>query len=130
MPHSTFQYGFEWKAVSVTAELLSRLCGSETVLIFQQKWLLLLNEDGDFQLLTQAPTAETWPDTKKQLQAQGQAFIFIDPFDAPEYTWLEWFKIERQTMEQLLGTTFTEQDFISNRGGAHQPYPETWHVMF
>jgi hypothetical protein len=57
-------------------------------------------------------------------------FLFYDPFDAPEYTWLEWQGIARPIMERLLGQAFVETDFFSLKDGRQQPYPETWGVMF
>ena len=47
-----------------------------------------------------------------------------------EYTWLEWANVPRAVWERHLGQPFDAGDFISFRGGEHQPYPETWDVMF
>jgi hypothetical protein len=73
----------------------------------------------------------------EKLRAGGQPYIFLDPFDAPEYTWLEWSNVRRSTMERLMGGPFVESDFVRMVGWRGAPaldppntFPETWGVMF
>ncbi len=71
-------------------------------------------------------------ETKKDFRAVGRRYIFFDPFDAPEYTWMEWHGITRQMMEARMGSSFEESDFVPVHGPplAEKGFPESWDVMF
>ena len=65
---------------------------------------------------------------RETLAQSGRGWIFYDPFDAPEYAWLEWRNVPRAALERLLGKTLNEADFThANKRIEH---PISWRVMF
>jgi hypothetical protein len=124
MPHSTFAYPFEWKVCEWAGSLSQARTGT------LRRILLTLTPDAAGNRFTlDLPTGDI-QQAKERLKRAGTRFLFFDPFDAPEYTWLEWLHISREAMEQLLGQEFVAADFINPTEGKQQPYPETWGVMF
>lgn len=124
MPHSTFAYPFEWKIGEWAGSLSHVRAG------MLRRFLLTSVSDAAGSHVTLDFPAQDVQHTKEQLKRAETPFLFFDPFDAPEYTWLEWFRVTRPAMERLLGQQFADADFTSLKDGRHQPYPETWGVMF
>lgn len=124
MPHSTFAYPFEWK-VGAWAGSLSQMRTGKL-----RSFLLTLVSDAAGNHFTLDFPAQDAQHEKEQLQGANTPFLLFDPFDASEYTWLEWSRVSRPAMERLLVQQFVDADFTSLKDGSQQPYPETWGVMF
>jgi hypothetical protein len=131
MPHTTCEYGFEWKILAVVQEMILSRTGSLS------ECLIVLDGGGEVNSLFQIAPSEGWSSAKKSLLAEGRPYIFFDPFDAPDYAWLDWSGVDRPTMERLVGRPFEESDFVPvrrlRRAGQLDPpksYPESWGVMF
>jgi hypothetical protein len=54
--------------------------------------------------------------------------MYFDPFDWPEYAWLEWKQVPRATLEQMLGEPWMKAFGTSTAGP--KELPESWSVMF
>jgi hypothetical protein len=65
---------------------------------------------------------------KDRITQQHSSWMFFDPFDWPEYTWLEWHQVPRTTLEQMLGEPWRKAFDAS--AGSLKELPETWSVMF
>lgn len=124
MPHSTFAYPFEWKVGAWAGALSQAHMGT------LRPFLLTLVSDTAGYPFTLDFQAEAVQQARERYTPIDTPFLFFDPLDAPEYTWLEWSGFPRATMEQLIGQAFDDVDFISLKDGRQQPYPETWSVMF
>ena len=131
MPHTTFDYGFERKILAAVQELIHSRTGS------LDTCLVVLDGDGDVKSLVHEPPPEGWSFAKNKLRSEGRPYIFLDPFDAPDHTWLDWFGVHRSTIERLVGKPFEESDFVPLRRLRRAPrldppksYPESRGVMF
>jgi hypothetical protein len=125
VPHSTIAFPFEGKVFEWLDGLCTRLRPGPP-----QTYLILLDDDGGVQSLSFERPAEHWAAEKDRLRTQDRPFVFFDPFDYPEYAWVEWHRVSRATMERLLGAPFEQQDFVSARDGTTREYPESWGVMY
>lgn len=129
MPRSTFAYWFEMKVQGVGAALADRHRDQAPSDDPTQPWLFVLGDDGEPRYV---PLGDTWRETKEQMVGQGRPFLLFHPFDAPEYTWVEWHGIDRDQMERLMGEPFAAEDFrhLSGEDAEPIPFPDTWSVMF
>jgi hypothetical protein len=121
MPHSTQEYAFEFRVLDLVGGLCIRLAGEA------RRMLLCFDRDGA--LLKAAIGADAAPD------AALDVWLLYDPFDAPEYTYVEWHGVSRQTMERLMGAAFVAADFEATgprrpRRRTLQDFPSDWGVMF
>jgi hypothetical protein len=125
MPRSTIAYPFEYKVFDWLNRLSSWARPGEP-----QTFLLALTHQGEvIRLLFECPTAG-WHEELEVLKQRNQPFIFFDPFDYPEYAYFQWFKIDKVTMERLMGAAFQESDFAGGGRKEDTGYPETWGVMY
>ena len=131
MPHTTCRFPFEGKILSTLRGLLQPLeglAGSAATL------LLVLNPDGSIEIWIY-PKADQSDVRLRELETLKASFIFYDPFERPEYEFLKWVNVGRDTMEMLIGEAFSADDF-DDPIGLHGPkgdsvaYPKTWSVMF
>ncbi|MBS0195108.1 MAG: hypothetical protein JSR34_12805 [Proteobacteria bacterium] len=67
------------------------------------------------------------------------AYLLYDPFEPDEHTFLRWRRIERATMEALIGSVFEDADFHAVALPHVKPprigcpllqFPDSWDVMF
>ena len=139
MPHTTFRYGFESRVLGAMGRLVQpwvSLTGNSPTC------LLIIDGDGSVTVKfspRQVKSRESL-DQKARLAETAAAYLFYDPFDVPEYEWLEWSNIDRGTMEALIGEQFVPGDFTpvryapgSSAGATSEEsteYPRTWGVMF
>ncbi len=131
MPHVTQAYPFEGKVLEFAGKLTAMLTGDS------HTFLIVFQEDGTAQTVTFEQPSPSWHDVTQELTNAGKPYLFYDPFEA-EYTWLIWQRIERATMERLIGRPFVESDFVahpaaSSRAPSLAPahtYPVSWGVMF
>lgn len=132
MPHATYAYPFEFKVFGFAGEFSQRLSGCE------RSFLLIFNENGAARSLYFEHAENSWHELTRKLEGSGISFLFYDPFEAPEFYWLSWHKVERATMERLLGEAFEERDFMHGMPYSITPpdpttaidFPTTWGVMF
>lgn len=132
MPHATYAYPFEFKIFGFADELSQRLSGGE------RSFLLIFDENGAARSLYFEHGESSWHDLTRKLESAEVSFLFYDPFEAPEFYWLSWNKVDRPTMERLIGEAFMETDFmVGDPFSPRQPdtissidYPMTWGVMF
>ena len=134
MPRTTYAYPFEWKVLNFAGDQSSRLTAREN----PQGFLMQFDEPGSVNRMEFGCPDEGWHVLKQACIDTGSAFLLFDPFDAPEYTWLEWQGIQRATMERLLGEAFEAPDF--KKADVSTPaapdlkpagaFPDSWSVMF
>ena len=65
---------------------------------------------------------------KERITREHTSWMFFDPFDWPEYAWLEWHQVPRATLEQMLGEPWLKALDASVDGP--KELPESWSVMF
>jgi hypothetical protein len=126
MPRTTVSYVFEWK-IHAWAQ---RLRGGDG-------FVALLGAAGDIVRVVEGDHASFGNRCVSHAIMEdvtgGQArWIFYDPFDAPEYAWLQWKGVPRATWEELLGASFVAEDF-QGFGRVHDAvgeFPIAWGVMF
>lgn len=131
MPRTTHAYPFEEDVFNSAAELSLRLTGEK-----YRSFLIHFDVVGAVQAIQFASTELHLSPMRDQLAASDAAYLFYDPFDVPEYAWLEWKDISREVMERFLGSTFEAKDFLKYGPNAPGPdleppgvFPETWGVM-
>jgi hypothetical protein len=118
-------------------ELAGELAGRFAAPGCEGTFLITLCADGSVASLTFVPPSIGWHRQIEELNAAGTPYLFYDPFDAPEYTWIGWSQIEQSAMERMMRQSFGPEDFIvfpaatSRAGELPQPeFPSTWGVMF
>jgi hypothetical protein len=132
MPRSTQAYPFEAKVFSPLEQIADRF-GSPRA---KHTFGLTLGPAGGVSSLTFDPPADGWFTRLDLLASQHTPFVFFDPFDAPEYTFIRWANIEQATMERLLGLRFEAGDFTPWHASPPRQLPvpgqlpATWDVMF
>lgn len=125
MPHSTFDYLFEMKVMSFAGKFSYKISSDN------KTFLMTFDSNGSISKIVFEKPEPSWFDYLKQLKEQDVSYLFYDPFDAPEYTWVEWNNIEQQAMDRLIGEKFEDKDFISIiKNQSKQSYSSTWSVMF
>ena len=132
MPHSTYGYPFEEKVFGYASQLSERLTGRELT------FLMTLDFEGVIRALQFEPPKSSWHELTDRLTKADEAYLFYDPFDAPEYTWISWLSIKRSTMERLIGSPFDEIDFGKHSHAVSaapelapaNEFPVSWGVMF
>jgi hypothetical protein len=131
VPHRTCRFHFEGKILSTLRRLLQPLdglAGSAASL------LLVLNPDSSIEIVIYPKAGQ--PDARlRELETLEASFIFYDPFERPDYEFLKWANVGRDTMEMLMGDAFSADDFDGQVGfygpvGDSMAYPKTWGVMF
>ena len=129
MPHSTHNYLFESKILKCADELSQILTGGN------RSFIIECNEDGVAQKILFSTSTNSLHSYLEALNRVKTPYIFYDPFDAPEYTWMCWSGIARSTMERLIGSAFEKSDFIPQNRALHElkaeaTFPVCWDVMF
>jgi hypothetical protein len=124
MPHSTSRYRFEWKVLDWASRLSTALTGHP-----HYPFLVLFTPDGQLRQIHLGDAPERHDDAVWQrLRAAAPAWLAYDPFEGPEYTYLQWQDVPKATFERLLGATFTTEDLTAADQGIE--FPATWGVMF
>ena len=133
MPRVTQAYPFEWKVLGFASSLSSRLASGGG----DRSFLMELDSDGAVRTLQFECPEDSWHALKESLDRADTPYLFYDPFDVPEYTWLSWRRIDRPTMERLMGECFEDADFQKHSHATSRApnlnsneYPESWEVMF
>ena len=134
MPHITQAYAFESKILGFACRLSVYLAGGQK----GHSFVMVLNAEGAVQTLHFECPADSWHHLTDRMDRDGTPYIFYDPFDAPEYTWISWRQISRSTMERLIGERFQGSDFIKAPNPTIQApelkppgeFPICWGVMF
>src|SRR5437868_2341965 len=65
---------------------------------------------------------------KDRITQKHASWMFFDPFDWPEYAWLEWHQVPRATLEQMLDEPWRKA--FGSSSESLKDLPETWSVMF
>jgi hypothetical protein len=65
---------------------------------------------------------------KERITQQHSSWMFYDPFEWPEYAWLQWNQVPRAALEQMLGEPWRKAFGASAE--SLKELPETWSVMF
>ncbi len=132
----TQAYPFEWKVLGFAQDLSARLAGEG-----DHTFLMILTGRGVVRSLQFGPSEGHWHQLTAELDRAGpggDAYLVYDPFEGPEYTWLSWRRIERPTMERLIGGAFENADFVKAQPAPWDApdleppgaYPASWGVMF
>lgn len=126
MPHTTFSYPFEWKVHAWAQRLRG---GDGFVAVLGEGGDIIRTVEGD----DASPGGRCVSHALKEEATRGEArWISYDPFDAPEYAWLQWQGVPRATWERLLGERFVAGDLVGfgRARGLLDEFPADWGVMF
>jgi hypothetical protein len=134
MPRATYSYPFEAMVYAFTCDLAERLVASGG----QATFLLMFNNEGRIIPVNCTPPTMGWHEQCKTLQSTGTPYIFYDPFDAPEHTWLSWFNVSQTMMERIIKQNFASEHFVRSSHPARpcsgelqgSGFPQSWGVMF
>ena len=133
MPRTTFAYGFESKV----GEFAHKICARFAPDKYLHTFLLILDKNGGEPALIFRDDSPEWEKIVKKARNEDFPHIFYEPLDdGKEYIWLGWHEIDRAAMESLIGQPFEEKDFLPLYGhraqplDSHEPFPESWGVMF
>lgn len=121
MPHTTSNYPFEFRIFEWADALAKRLAGDH------KRFCLLLDEGGS--------TLRLVFDDAKSPDGAAAAWVLYDPFDHPEYAYMQWQNVSAATFERFLGSPFLPQEFVpmgrDDRGSElGEGFPTSWSVMF
>ena len=126
MPHTTRGYRFEDAILEWVVKLAPPALGDfPTVLIFvadQRIERIYAWRRGAFD------HAE-----KDRLADPSRSWLFYDPFEPLEYWWLSWNKIDRPTMEGLIGSPLSIERSpfaVPSERPMLTEFPAGWGVMF
>jgi len=133
MPHSTQGYLFECKILGFALGLSEKLTSERR----PKSFVLVFDDSGAARHIQFDCPQGGWPVLVDQLVAAKTPYLFYDPFEPDEYTWLAWGGVEKSTMERLIGESFEQADFekmkfATPRAQTLEPaeYPISWSVMF
>jgi len=128
MLRSTYKYPFEWKVFDWAMRFSDKMTGEN------RGFFIEFGRGGDvIAVIFSITTRQSIAPQKNTLTEKADAWLFYDPFDAPEYAYIEWKNITRETMERILGETFAEEDFMPILYRSQEEckeWPSTWQVMF
>lgn len=123
MPRSTVKYEFEFKVLEWASNFSFRLTDENV------EFLILFDSDG-------AIRGVLFSETSKRFRSESTNSInksfFYDPFDAPEYTFIQWENLNRKILERIVGHQFSEDDLntrFSNENRLEE-FPNSWKIMF
>ena len=132
MPRSTFKYYFEMMVLGGMGKLSHQFSGSEG----EQGFTVELDHSGHVKKWYSQLHYENFRDYfPSSDDGRKLSYIFYDPFDAPEYTYIAWQNVSKPTMERLLDITFEDKHFLPNfieKGKTYSgmKFPESHGVMF
>lgn len=123
MPRSTVKYIFEFKVLGGASAFSSRVTGENTA------FLILFDYNWTVQRILFGNVAD---ESRSGLTDSNSKFFLYDPFDAPEYTFIEWKNLNREILERIMDYPFSEEDLntISVDAPRLHKFPNTWTVMF
>lgn len=107
MPRSTIQHPFEYAIFAWAGEAHGI-----------QTWFVPFDDSGRAGSVVFAPQ----PDELDRLKSAHSRWFLYDPFDFPEYGWVQWQNVDRGSLERLFGKTWPPDQ-------APQ-VPPTWSFMY
>jgi hypothetical protein len=125
MPRYSAKFKFEFKVF----DWAMRFCHLMTGRIMDDSFSIILDADGATRRAFFGDPAEFGPEGDPYGQP-AQSALFYNPIDAPEYYFMYWQNIRRETLERLMGEPFEEADFVSLSGRERMEFPPRWSVWF
>ncbi|HEX8700742.1 MAG TPA: hypothetical protein VF815_17990 [Myxococcaceae bacterium] len=122
MPRSTVKYAFEHGLLGWAQNFRA---GAGFLVLFGLEGELLEVHEAD---TGQSGTRLVSHERKAQVTKAHPSWLYFDPFDWPEYAWLEWHRVPRSTLEQMIDQP-SLQALRSVKGDLPE-IPESWSVMF
>jgi len=124
MPRATCKYQFEWKIFNWVKDFNRILTGH-----FHYAFFMVFAENGLTKKIIFGDQPEKFDRTELEtLQKEASSWLFHDPFEGPEYTYVQWQNVDRGTMERLVGAKFDPVDFVCDDKSIE--FPTSWRVMF
>lgn len=123
MPHATNKYPFEWRLFEQAGRFSHSLAGAPFY-----AFLVVLTVDGRTQRILVGDEPQHHDPAWSQAMDAAPAWFFYDPFEGPEYTYIQWNALGQKTIERLFGFKFDATDF--SVGGKAIAFPTSWGVMF
>jgi hypothetical protein len=123
MPFSTCKYDFEVKVLKYTHGVCRALIGKLV------PFIMIFHKDGSIQRIHFDNVTELLD----KVRGKETGYLLFDPFDEPEYSYVEWNHINRLQMETLLEVAFEPGDFVARKHDEvylQVSFPESWKVMF
>jgi hypothetical protein len=124
MPQATCKYQFEWKIFNWVKDLSNILTGHAHYAFF-----ISFSENGLVKKIVLGDRPEKFDRNELEaLQKEATSWLFHDPFEGPEYTFVKWQNVDRRMMERLTGIEFEPNDFVCDNKSIE--FPTSWGVMF
>ena len=124
MPRATNQYQFEWMILEWAWGVSVALTGD-----VHYPFIIVFGSEGVAQQVRLGTAPEEHEEAEwRALRDAAAAWLCYDPFEGPEYTYVDWDGLTQETMQRLIGRTFAEEDLSA--GGTAIAFPTKWGVMF
>lgn len=130
MARATVQYSFEWTLFGWAGQLSHTLTGEN------RGFVMVFAPDGAVREVHFGHQENKSPSNNETLTNNNPSYFFYDPFDSPEYTYIQRQNVEQGTLERLVGKPFAANDlalYLSQSAGSSEApaaYPTSWSVMF
>ena len=126
MPRSTVEHEFEEMVMKFASDF-STLRSSEP-----EAFAIAFNDSGVPVVTKFASELPSGNEVTRVLMgefSEHERVFFFDPFDWPEYAWVQWRGVCREMMERLTGQTFDESSLPRAKAG-DDAFPSTWSFMY
>ena len=130
MPHATARFLFEYRICGALAQLSERLFGDDGGRPVRS-WAMRLDGTGTLIEVAHADDGPAFRETVDGWRAAGASYLFFDPFEPDEYTFVAWHRVPATVLERVLDLGFEVTDLVPPGGGeALESLPESHEVMF
>ena len=123
MPRATNKYPYEGKVWGGLVDLALQLTGKSEE---GSGFAAILSRDG---CVLSVFCEREFPDFRERID-NADASLFYDPFEGPEYQYISWSNVSRETLERILNVTFLPEDLIGFKCDPLDEIPSTHGVMF
>ncbi|MCM8542463.1 MAG: hypothetical protein NE328_19490 [Lentisphaeraceae bacterium] len=128
MPKATLSYLYELKISEVIQSLANNLI-EDFDPDKANTYILQLNQNSDDFECILFNHDDQYFDIVDDLESKGASYFFFDHFDPHCYAYFKWNNISQKKMEELLGETLQESDFIHMKTKDKGKYRECGSVM-
>lgn len=123
MPQATCKFLFEFRILGWASNFSDTMTGEN------RGFLIVFSLDGAVErIFFGSFRCDFNLDLKRTITESAVSYFFYHPFEAPEYTFIEWKNLPRQTLERLMKEEFDQNDLTAS--GETIEFPTTWGVMF
>ncbi len=132
MPHTTARFLFEHRICGALAHLSARLFGDAGDRP-RRSWALRLDAQGHLREVVHPGGERTLHEVLEGWRTDEVPFLFFDPFEPDEYTFIAWHRVSSAALERILDLRLGAEDlacFPGMEGAPLEAIPESHEVMF